>query len=851
MPSLRASQLTAQVTVTAPFGEAEDLDIAYRRRLHATEKDILAAEALLPTMPEDRARRILSQIRKMHKHDQNFDLATLEQITEFLDDPDVREHPDKHAELILAMRVEAILCTENSPYAMVRGSVDTTDDMSIPALTSRVWIIGILSCCLGSFVNQLFTIRFPSIGIPSSVIQLITYPFGVFLAKVLPDWGFTFRGKRYTLNPGPFNRKEHMCVVIMANVGMGSPYMSDIVFVAALPQWFNRDYARKYGYQITNTLATSFLGFGLAGLARRFLVWPSYCVWPDELGTLALNKGFHNDEGTPIPGPGKKIYTSTRMRLFYITFVCMFFYFWLPNTFAGFLTYFNWIAWIAPNNIDLANITSIRSGLGINPWPTFDWNYGFALTTPTFSVVSQFVGMFLSGMVIIAFYYTNAYNTSYLPMMSNKTFDNRGKSYDVKKIINENSLFDMAKYQKYSEPWMAASNLVNYLFFFAKYTAVLTYAPLYHWHELKIAYAGTFTQAKNFILRRKDVKEVDPDAIGEDVHYRLMRKYPEAPDWWYFFVFCASIVLGVVGVEAYPTGTSGAVVVYGTIFALIFVIPVGVVSAVAETEVTLNVLAEFIGGMMSGGNALSMNFFKMYGYVTTAKSLAFVRDLKLGHYAKVPPRASFIVQCVGSLICAFVTTAVLNWQMSFEGVCTDEPKFRFYCYGEWTFYTASVFWGTLGPARVFGKGSHYWTLLLGFPLGLVLVLGVWGLQRIWPKSRLLRSIHVVAITTGAYWFPDTLGMKWTFVVTTLLSWNWLKSRYLAFWSRYNYVFATAMTAGVSISAIVQFLAFTFTDVEFNWWGNDADKGCAAPNKCKRFQIPKDPGYFGGAPGTYH
>ncbi|EJT47525.1 hypothetical protein A1Q1_03637 [Trichosporon asahii var. asahii CBS 2479] len=174
--------LGAEVTVTAPFGEAEDLDIAYRRRLHATEKDILAAEALLPTMPEDRARRILSQIRKMHKHDQNFDLATLEQITEFLDDPDVREHPDKHAELILAMRVEAILCTENSPYAMVRGSVDTTDDMSIPALTSRVWIIGILSCCLGSFVNQLFTIRFPSIGIPSSVIQLITYPFGVFLA---------------------------------------------------------------------------------------------------------------------------------------------------------------------------------------------------------------------------------------------------------------------------------------------------------------------------------------------------------------------------------------------------------------------------------------------------------------------------------------------------------------------------------------------------------------------------------------------------------------------------------------------------------------------------------------------
>ncbi len=31
-------------------------------------------------------------------------------------------------------------------------------------------------------------------------------------------------------------------------------------------------------------------------------------------------------------------------------------------------------------------------------------------------------------------------------------------------------------------------------------------------------------------------------------------------------------------------------------------------------EITLNVLAEFIGGMIVEGNALAMNFFKSYGY---------------------------------------------------------------------------------------------------------------------------------------------------------------------------------------------------------------------------------------------
>lgn len=241
----------------------------------------------------------------------------------------------------------------------------------------------------------------------------------------------------------------------------------------------------------------------------------------------------------------------------------------------------------------------------------------------------------------------------------------------------------------------------------------------------------------------------------------------------------------------------------------------------------------------------------MYGYVTTAKTITFCRDLKLGHYAKVPPRVSFIVQCVGSLLCAFITTAIINWQMSFPGVCTDDPPFRFFCFNEVTFFTASIFWGTLGPKRVFGVGSHFWPLLIGFPLGIVLVLAVWALQRAFPRSKFFRSIHVVAIMVGAFWFPDTLMQRMTMVWSTLVSWVWLKGRYLAFWSKYNYVFATALTAGVSISAIVQFLVFTWVDVKFDWWGNSADDhGCNIRYKCRRFPIP-DAGYFGNAPGSYH
>lgn len=95
---------------------------------------------------------------------------------------------------------------------------------------------------------------------------------------------------------------------------------------------------------------------------------------------------------------------------------------------------------------------------------------------------------------------------------------------------------------------------------------------------------------------------------------------------------------------------------YGVALALIFVVPVGIIKAMTGIEVTLNVLAEFIGGIWVQGNAvchlgapkfpllenridglsqLAMNYFKAFGYVTTAHAISFANDLKLAHYIKV------------------------------------------------------------------------------------------------------------------------------------------------------------------------------------------------------------------------
>jgi len=201
-----------------------------------------------------------------------------------------------------------------------------------------------------------------------------------------------------------------------------------------------------------------------------------------------------------------------------------------------------------------------------------------------------------------------------------------------------------------------------------------------------------------------------------------MKAYKEVPEWWYLLTLIISAVLGMVGVGAFPTNTSPAVVVYGILMALISIIPVGIIASVTGIQVTMNVLAEFIGGSMVQGNAIALNFFKMYGYVTTATALFFANDLKLAHYTKIPPKHTFVAQMVATFVSTFICTAIFNFQMDFANVCTADATFSFTCPGQNTFFTAAVFWGTLSPNRLFGAGKRYNWLLIGFPLGVIVVL---------------------------------------------------------------------------------------------------------------------------------
>ena len=274
-------------------------------------------------------------------------------------------YPENHELLIQEIKIEIALIFYNSPYSQVRAVVDNFDDVNTPSSTIRGWAIGLTFATLMAFINQLFSIRQPAIHVNNHVAQLLAYPIGMAAARLLPDWGFAFFGHRYSLNPGPFSKKEHMLITIMSSVGSHTVYTNHIIWVQYLPQYFNQSYAGQFAYQILIALGTNFIGYGLAGICRRFLVYPSYCVWPQSLVTIALNSAFHDGSQEPVQGPWKRWVTMSRYKFFLYAFGIMFVYFWFPSVIFQALSVFNWISWIAPDNVKLNSIVGFNNGAGV------------------------------------------------------------------------------------------------------------------------------------------------------------------------------------------------------------------------------------------------------------------------------------------------------------------------------------------------------------------------------------------------------------------------------------------------------------------------------------------------------
>ncbi|KAG9600684.1 small oligopeptide transporter-like protein, partial [Aureobasidium melanogenum] len=764
---------------------------------HGVPEEILEGD--VRELTEVEANHALKSFRKDHMWDPNMEDEAIEMV-----DAVTGAHDAKgEAQLVGAM-------IENSPYPEVRAVVRNYDE-DVPTSTIRAWTIGLIMTTVCSSLNALFLLRYPNISIGPYVVQLISYPIGVAWAKSLPNKEFSVFGIKANLNPGPFNVKEHVIIVAMANAafGGGAGYFVDTVVTLKKFYHFNTSQF-GWGFNTLFALSTQCLGFGLAGSVRKFLVEPAAMIWPGALVNVGFMYALHDH--SPADPSKTSGWSMSRYKWFMIGMGAMFVWSWFPDFIIPAFSYFAWVTWIKPDNVIVNQLFGQQTGVSLGfPFTgfTLDWAqinsfYGSPLLSPWHALANTGVGIIFFGWIIVpALHYSGVWYAEYLPISQNGIFDNQGNTYNISRILTPEHTVDPVAYEKYSPLMLSTAFALTYGMNFASIAALVSHTYLFHGPE---------------IWRRFKSSKGELD----DIHMKLMRKYKLVPTWWYLALLAIMIAFAFVSALAYPTGMAWYSVILSLVIATVFTIPIGIIQAFTNIQLGLNVFTEFIIGYVQPGHPIAMMMFKTFGYIVMTQALYFCQDLKLGHYMHVPQRSMFTAQLVATVWSCLCQLATVEWAMgAIKNVCTSAASGSFTCASIKTFYNASVIWGAIGPKHLFSDGATYQGLQYFWLAGFASPFIVYALARVFPKVSLIRKISMPLIFACFSYVPPYTAMN-------ILSWcavGWVFNKYLrqkhrGWWMEYNYITSAAFDVGLALSAIIIFFCVVLPGGSMpNYWGS--------------------------------
>ncbi|KAL0310930.1 UNVERIFIED_CONTAM: Oligopeptide transporter 1 [Sesamum angustifolium] len=731
------------------------------------------------------------------------------------DEPDHKgdgEKPEKpHTNLVIAEVEEE----NDSPIEQVRLTVPATDDPSLPVLTFRTWCLGLIFCVLLAFLNQFFSYRQNALYIYPVTAQIITLPLGRFMARVLPTRKFTVPLTKwsFSLNPGPFNLKEHVLISIFANCGSAGVYA--VAIITTVKAFYHRQLHPLAAFMLAQT--TQMLGYGWAGIFRRILVDSPYMWWPENMVAVSLFRALHEEDVRPKGG-------LSRLQFFLVVFVSSFAYYLVPAYLFPTISSISVLCLIWKNSIFPQQLGSGVHGMGIGSF-ALDWSavVGFIsnpISSPGFAIVNTLVGFFLVMYVMLPLtYFNNVFDAKKFPIFSPHTFDQHGKSYNISRVLNHKTFnLDMAGYEGYSKLYLSVFFAFTYGLGFASLSATITHVALHHGKTIW----SLWSKAKSGLNRKMDV------------HTRIMKKnYEQVPEWWFIVILVVVFGLSLFACEGF--GKQLQLPWWGLIMACVmaffFTLPIGIIQATTNMQIGLNIITEMIIGYIYPGRPLANVAFKTYGYISMSQALGFLSDFKLGTYMKIPPKSMFIAQLVGTIVASSVYFGTAWWLLtSVDHICDPRnlPKGSpWTCPGDDVFYNASIIWGVIGPLRMFTGRGVYGSMNWWFLVGAILPIPVYLLARKYPEKKWIQLINVPLILGSTMSMPPARAVNFIMWGAVGIFFNiYIYRVQKKWWARHAYILAAALNAGIAFMGVLLYFTLQMYDVSGpSWWGLDADDHC--------------------------
>ncbi|OSX63951.1 hypothetical protein POSPLADRAFT_1138543 [Postia placenta MAD-698-R-SB12] len=691
-----------------------------------------------------------------------------------------------------------------------RYLVDTRDDHD-PALTFRSLFLGTIFAGLGAALCQIYLFKPVQVTVSTVFLLLLIYSVGMAWAKFLPR-GSLVEGTRFAplkpildfVNPGEFRIKEHVIASLVASTASGG---STAVMNFAVQRLYY-DTNVEATTAILATFSTACFGYGLVGLLRPLTVYPSEMVYWVNLPTVSIFQALHFDSHA----------NARRVKLFWSAFTSMFCYEVIPSYIFPLLNGVNVICLatqrVSPKAQDvITNLfggTDGNEGLGLLSL-SFDWQYitSSYMSLPLIQQANSWIGFVFCYGIVMAIYYSNAWNSLAFPMLSTSLFSSNGSIYDQAAVFGSTGLLNETALGEVGLPALTGSNAWTNLVANLAIGGLIAHAILF-WGPYVVQ---SFKQART-------KTQPDPHWQASAI---MNRDYKEVPWYWYLGLLLLAFVSGLIvvlkGQTTLPWWSYITALLLGA-----FVTPFStLLYARMGNGVATQQLMKMVAGAINPGRPVANLYFSMWSHDVVGTSIGLAGDLKVGQYLKIPPRAMFVTQVWGTILAVMVSIVDSQRTVLKDPIGTDVWSGQYVQ----SLNSAAITWSL--AKQLYGPHGPYIWVPLSLLFGMVPTVLQWFVAKRWPRLGALRTESIILPLIYQYSAGMTSGTTsptTSIVLVGLASQLWLRRYHPGWFRQYNYILGGALDGGAQVMIfILSFAVFGASGQPRPfpaWWGNPAE-----------------------------
>ncbi|KZP23288.1 OPT superfamily oligopeptide transporter [Athelia psychrophila] len=676
--------------------------------------------------------------------------------------------------------------------------ITVDDDPTANPWTFRSFFIGIGLSAFGGVLAEIYYFKPQTVLVSTLFLAIIAYVIGILMEAVIPRRGWF----RY-LNPHPFNKKENAFIVIMASAAANSALATEVLAVQRLYY----DITPNAGASVFLLFSSQLLGYGLGGLMRPILLYPSKMLYPGVLPLVSMFDALFKD-GTNA---------TKKLRLFYIAFGCIFLWELFPEWIFPLLTGVSIFCLANQKSADFTRIfggSNGNEGLGLLSIG-FDWQYISGgtnpFTIPLQAQFSNFIGYILCMICFSIVWYNNIWKAQNFPFLSQLLYYENGTEYNQLLILNSDFEVDKTLLAEQGLPYYSSTWVVYLIASNLGMGATFVHMFLWNYSDLQGAWSWATPSALKHswatfswkFWQNDGMREQDAENPEMDPHYIQMLKYPDAPNSWYFITLLISIVIALVVIYKTDSTLPWWGFLVACLLAVISILIFGALYAITGLALIIQPFIQMIGGFLHPGKPMANMYFVLFGYNSVTQGQLLLRDLKIAQYTKLPPRAAFTAQIIGTLFGAVLNFVLMNSIIDNQTPILLSPEGSNIWSGQQPqqYNSQAIAWGGLAH-ELFAAGKRYQWVSWAYVVGLIVPVPFWVVHRYYPRLRAdYLYTPIIAYFIGWLCVGINASITMYFVIAWFSQW-FLRTRYPRWFAKYNYILAAALDGGTQVMVFI-------------------------------------------------